>query len=295
LTLSPFTVDHAGARNRSKGGAVRRSLLIVLLAVAALLLPATTANAITFGQPDGNRHPNVGALLADWDEESPGLDIYCSGTLIAPRVFLTASHCTQGLAVGHDIAPHDVWVTFAPTYDEDSTSTAGLFRGTYHTNPLYASGGQNNTYDIATVVLDTAPGRTPARLPTVGLLSGLKADGSIYDQTFTAVGYGTVREDKTGGPHAFFFDGIRRYALQSFLSLQKAWLTLNMNPSTGSGGTCYGDSGGPHFLGGVSSNLIVSVTVTGDAMCRATDKTYRLDTPWARDFLEQFPGVNYPG
>jgi secreted trypsin-like serine protease len=281
--------------NRSKGGAVRRSLLIVLLAVAALLLPATTANAITFGQPDGNRHPNVGALLADWDEESPGLDIYCSGTLIAPRVFLTASHCTQGLAVGHDIAPHDVWVTFAPTYDEDSTSTAGLFRGTYHTNPLYGSGGANNTYDIATVVLDTAPGRTPARLPTVGLLSDLKADGSIYDQTFTAVGYGTVREDKTGGPHAFFFDGIRRYALQSFLSLQKAWLTLNMNPSTGSGGTCYGDSGGPHFLGGVSSNLIVSVTVTGDAMCRATDKTYRIDTPWARDFLEQFPGVNYPG
>lgn len=278
-----------------KGGAVRRSLLIVLLAGAALLLPATTANAITFGQPDENRHPNVGALLADWDEESPGLDIYCSGTLIAPRVFLTASHCTQGLAVGHNIAPHDVWVTFAPTYDEDSTSTAGLFRGTYHTNPLYGSGGANNTYDIATVVLDTAPGRTPASLPAVGLLSGLKADGSIYDQTFTAVGYGTVREDKTGGPHAFFFDGIRRYALQSFLSLQPAWLTLNMNPSTGSGGTCYGDSGGPHFLGGVSSNLIVSVTVTGDAMCRATDKTYRIDTPWARDFLEQFPGVNYPG
>jgi secreted trypsin-like serine protease len=277
-----------------KGGAVRRSLLIVLLAVAALLLPATTANAITFGQPDENRHPNVGALLADWDEESPGLDIYCSGTLIAPRVFLTASHCTQGLAVGHNIAPHDVWVTFAPTYDEDSTSTAGLFRGTYHTNPLYGSGGANNTYDIATVVLDTAPGRTPASLPTVGLLSDLKADGSIYDQTFTAVGYGTVREDKTGGPHAFFFDGIRRYALQSFLSLQPAWLTLNMNPSTGSGGTCYGDSGGPHFLGGVNSNLIVSVTVTGDAMCRATDKTYRIDTPWARDFLEQFPGVNYP-
>jgi hypothetical protein len=29
-------------------------------------------------------------------------------------------------------------------------------------------------------------------------------------------------------------------------------------------------------------------------MCRATDKTYRLDTPWARDFLEQFPGVHYP-
>jgi secreted trypsin-like serine protease len=53
--------------------------------------------------------------------------------------------------------------------------------------------------------------------------------------------------------------------------------------SIGDGGTCYGDSGGPHFLGGVESNLIVSVTVTGDAMCRASDKTYRIDTPWAED------------
>jgi hypothetical protein len=112
-------------------------------------------------------------------------------------------------------------------------------------------------------VLDTSPGLTPAKLPKVGLLSRLKANRKIYRKTFTAVGYGTVRDVKTGGPHAFFFDGIRRYALQSFLSLQKAWLTLSMQPSTGNGGACYGDSGGPHFLGGVSSNLMVSVTVTG--------------------------------
>jgi secreted trypsin-like serine protease len=78
------------------------------------------------------------------------------------------------------------------------------------------------------------------------------------------------------------------YALQSALTLEKAWLLLSMNPSTGSGGACYGDSGGPHFLGGVESNLIVSITITGDAMCRATDKTYRLDTEAAREFLDDF-------
>jgi hypothetical protein len=32
----------------------------------------------------------------------------------------------------------------------------------------------------------------------------------------------------------------------------------------------------------------VSLTVTGDAMCRATDKTYRLDTASAREFLSRF-------
>jgi secreted trypsin-like serine protease len=269
-----------------KGGAVRRSLLIVLLAVAALLLPAATANAITFGQPDGNLHPNVGALLADYDPDSPGPDVLCSGTLIAPTVFLTAAHCTAFLEAE---GISQVWVTFAPTYDEDATTTAGLLAGSYVTHPEFGSGGAADTHDIAVVLLQQAPvGITPAQLPTAGLLDELQASHQLRSQTFTAVGYGTVREDKTGGPHAFFFDAIRRYALQSALNLEKAWLLLSMNPSTGSGGTCYGDSGGPHFLGGVDSNLIVSITITGDAMCRATDKTYRLDTASAREFLDDF-------
>jgi secreted trypsin-like serine protease len=272
---------------RSKGGAMRRNLLIVLLAVAALLLPAATANAITFGQPDGNLHPNVGALVADWDPDSPGPDIICSGTLIAPTVFLTAAHCTAFLEAE---GISQVWVTFVPAYDEDSTSLAGLVAASsFVGNPLFGSGGASDTHDIAVVLLAQAPaGITPARLPTAGLLDQLKAAHQLDDRTFTAVGYGTVREDKTGGPHSLFFDGVRRYALQHALNLEKAWLLLSMNPSTGSGGTCYGDSGGPHFLGGVESDLVVSITITGDAWCRATDKTYRVDTPAARDFLDDF-------
>lgn len=74
----------------------------------------------------------------------------------------------------------------------------------------------------------------------------------------------------------------RRYALQSANALRKSWLQLSMQPSTGDGGTCSGDSGGPHFPGDETSKLVVSITVTGDRFCRATDTTYRLDTPWAR-------------
>jgi hypothetical protein len=47
------------------------AVVVALLAVAALLLQSATAGAITFGQPDENRHPNVGALLADYDPDSP--------------------------------------------------------------------------------------------------------------------------------------------------------------------------------------------------------------------------------
>ena len=44
----------------------------------------------------------------------------------------------------------------------------------------------------------------------------------------------------------------------------------------------------------MTSNLLVSITVTGDAMCAATDKTYRLDTEWAQEFLSRFGLVPVP-
>lgn len=254
-----------------------RRTLVTLAAAAAALAVAGSAAAIVFGQLDGNRHPNVGALVYEDDEGDVG--ILCSGTLIEPDVFLTASHCTAFLeSIG--VAPDDVWVTFDPTFDEASP----LHPGTYHTHPQWgASPSFKDTHDVAVVVLDApAAGITPARLPTLNQLDDLQ----LKSQRFVAVGYGTVREDKTKGPASLFFDGQRRFAEQSFNALNKQWLRLSMNPSTGSGGTCYGDSGGPHFIG--TSDVVASLTITGDAFCRATDVTYRLDTASARAFLDDF-------
>ena len=63
-----------------------------------------------------------------------------------------------------------------------------------------------------------------------------------------------------------------------------------MNPATGDGGPCYGDSGGPNFLG--ASDIVAATTITGDAVCRATNVVYRLDTHSARGFLKRY--VNLP-
>ncbi len=185
---------------------MRLKYLALACVAGAFALAAASAQAITFGQPDENRHPNVGALLADWDPDSPGLDEVCSGTLIAPTVFLTASHCTSFL----EEEGLQAWVTFAPVWDEESTSLEGLYSGTMYTNPEYGfsgPGGHSDPHDIAVVVLDRpVVGVTPAELPTLGLLDAMKTSGALRDATFTAVGYGTVREDKTGGFHALFYD-----------------------------------------------------------------------------------------
>ncbi len=50
----------------------RSALLVAVVILAMAAVGVGTAGAITFGQPDGNRHPNVGALLADFDDQSPG-------------------------------------------------------------------------------------------------------------------------------------------------------------------------------------------------------------------------------
>jgi hypothetical protein len=57
--------------------------------------------------------------------------------------------------------------------------------------------------------------------------------------------------------------------------------------STGEGGDCYGDSGGPKFIEGDNST-IVALVVTGDIPCRSTTKDYRLDIPEARSFLAPY-------
>jgi secreted trypsin-like serine protease len=256
----------------------RRILFICLILIVALII-VIPVQAITFGQPDGDGHPNVGAMIV---QEPDGVKyLYCSGTLIAPDVFLTAAHCTAAAAY-YGAEPHDAYVTFDPVWDENAT----LHRGTYHLNPNYGH-DSHDLNDVAVIILDEPiTDIEPASLPEAGLLATMKKDKELKGQQFVTVGYGTLRDDKTGGPHALGDYGERYFAEQTFQALKPYWLQISMNPSTGSGGTCYGDSGGPHFLG--DSDMVVSLTVTGDAWCRATDVTYRLDTDSARAYLSQF-------
>jgi secreted trypsin-like serine protease len=261
---------------------MKRKLMVLGTALLVAFLVVSPALAITFGELDGEGHPNVGALLVAWPYPDGPIDIVCSGTLIAPSVFLTAAHCVNWMPSA-GIDTHDVYVTFDPVY-EIGVST--IYRGTYYINPDYGH-DRGDLHDVAVVVLDDPIlDITPASLPTLGLLDELKAAGELRNQEFVAVGYGTVRDDKTGGFHPLYWEGARRFAVGTYLSLTKSWLTISMNPSTGDGGTCYGDSGGPHFLD--DTDMVVSVTVTGDSPCRATDVTYRLDTESARDYLAQF-------
>ena len=246
---------------------------ISLLTAAAVLLLAGRAAAITNGAPDGARHPEVGALLAQ-QAFSDGTWEECSGTLIAPRVFLTAAHCDEGVS--------RVAVTFDSSYN---AATGTTHWGTWHADPAYRK-AQSDPHDVAVVVLDQpVTGIAPARLPAAGSLNGLNGRA-----TFTSVGYGAQAVTSGRGGKTFSYADVRYVATGTLNALTPSWLRISQNASTGNGGTCYGDSGGPNFLGSGAgeSNIVAGTTITGDTPCRSTNVDYRLDIPSARAFLGQY-------
>jgi secreted trypsin-like serine protease len=270
---------------------VKKPLLLLLVVLA--LFAVGGAQAITYGQPDGNKHPNVGAMLRLREHDAIFPDdlyrIVCSGSLIAPRVFLTASHCTS-FVESFDPPYNEAWVTFDPTFTSSTTLPASAIHGTMYTNPAYSQ-RQSDPGDIAVIILDQpVNGVTYAQMPTAGLLDQMSVAGTLKSAQFTNVGYGTQEPEPGPGGITNAFPMERWYSVSSFWALTPSWLLLNQNNAAGSAGTCSGDSGGPQFLGAGTSetNTQTSITIKGDVFCFATNWVYRLDTQPARDFLAQF-------
>jgi len=241
-----------------------------------------TARAIVNGTYTGSSFGNVGALLIDFNGNGKvdGDDEDCTGSLIAPMVFLTAAHCVEFLASGTQ-----VYVSFEPNLYPTPKTYIAATGWTF--DPQYGH-DQANLHDLAVVFLPkgSTRGITPLKLPPAGYLDQLKDAGTLNSTLFVNVGYG-VSAARTGQP-SFGYDGTRKTSKSEFKSLQPYWLGLLMNESaTGLGGDCYGDSGGPKFIDG-HTDMVVATVTTGDQNCRATSVDYRLDTDSARNFLGQF-------
>jgi trypsin len=272
--------------------------LVLASVIAALLLvmPPSRVQAITNGFPDtNNAFNNVGALIAVGTD---GIGFqFCSGTLIAPTVFLTAAHCAHFFNDFLASQGFTLYMSFGnpiPILELTDVSTL-IPVNQIIPNPKYVQATDTHPFnphhgsdpgDLAVVILPllSTRGITPATLPTLGLLDQLAAKNALHDAVFIAVGYGA--EDKFGTQ---LNPVPRLFAFSSFSALEVGYLQLSINPTLNNGGDCFGDSGGPNFLQ-VNGKLILMATssVGGDVVCRATSGDYRLDTATARDFLKDF-------
>jgi secreted trypsin-like serine protease len=261
---------------------LRRSIAAVAILFGLLASPALaqTGSAVE----DGQGHPNVGALLAALPDGN--LVPVCSGTLVAPRVFLTASHCTSLMErIGQ---AKTAYVTFDPYFGRNAPVKTTPYVGDVITNPAYRAAAYRN--DVSLVLLDDpVVGITPAVIAPVGFLDTLREEGKIRSAAFTNVGYGSsemVVVPKIGP--TFPSDGIRKWTISGFHALTRLQIHLNQNLARGFEGTGYGDSGGPTFVETANGPVVVSVVSTGDVPCYATSVNQRVDLADVQAFLAPY-------
>lgn len=260
---------------------VKRLTLLGAL-VVALVFSAVPAAAITDGALDGNGHPYVGLMVA---QDSTGRPLWrCSGTLMSATVFLTAGHCTEAPA-----AHVEIWFQADVEHGRPGNGYpfTGQTGGTPMTHPNYDP-DRFFIRDLGVVLLTrAAPVSEYGRLPAVDQLEPLNTKRGQQDTTFTAVGYGLQQSFPDAASWKDVALRIRMVAHPKLVQIDGGLVgdfSLLLSNNTNTGGTCFGDSGGPNFIG--TSRTLAGVTSFGlNGNCAGTGGVYRLDRSWNLNWL----------
>jgi hypothetical protein len=266
----------------------KRMLFVVFSVMVILALAVSSVGAITDGELDGEGHPYVGLMVA---QRADGTPLWrCSGTLLSPTLFLTAGHCTEAPA-----AHVEIW--FAADVDAGRPGNGypfdGEVGGTPYTHPDYNS----NAFflrDVGVVVLDTpypSPNGVYGVLPTLNQLDVLKTKRGLQDVTFRAVGYGLQQSFPDAASWKTVANRVRMVAYPKLNQINVPGFTgdfsLLLSNNANTGGTCFGDSGGPNFLG--DSNVVAGVTSFGiNGNCAGTGGVFRMDRSWSLNWVSSF-------
>lgn len=168
----------------------------------------------------------------------------CTGSVIAPRVVLTAKHCVQPSGASGPSAANQFIVGTGNTAGRGTTYRV---QSVYTTDGVWTEGGSTGLsgalvgMDIALLVLTTDTSITPLPLRR-------SSPTGIEGQTFTAVGYGEIPSGSAG----------TKYTVQGTVE------DVSGNLIYVGAVTCQGDSGGPMIL---ADGTIAGVVSFGTGSC----------------------------
>jgi secreted trypsin-like serine protease len=197
-----------------------------------------------------------------------GLEFACTGTVVAPRVVLTAGHCVDDVDLG-SLTPADAYSVTTGSADSRGTGGQRFDVSAVHTFPGFDPGTLRG--DAAILVL-----AQPSTAPAVPLAGG--ADATLYGDgaAVRVAGWGLTRPGSGSSPRRLHSTaltvesgdrckrGTRDYDPSYSVTTQMCALD---RPDRGSGG-CFGDSGGPlvaQHSGGTA--IEIGIVSTGGPRC----------------------------
>jgi hypothetical protein len=273
---------------------IERSLIIAAVVVAIVLRMLGIASAITNGQPDGDGHPYVGLAVFDFYVPDVG-NIpakRCSCALLSSKIALTSAHCTKGAVAAR------VW--FDEVVEGNSEypfSGVTSFEGIPYTNSDYfrdcGTGlSEGVCQDVGIVVLtEEVPEEVVkdyVQLPTAGLVDTVKNMSDLM-----LIGYGAQERYHGGGKPHWTGKKVRLVAPSELINANfvhsDQFIRITLNSGRGTGGMCFGDSGGPDLLRGTDTVLAVN-SFGNNSNCAGIGYSSRVDIPevleWIRGFLK---------
>jgi hypothetical protein len=271
---------------------IRRRLAFIIAIGMVIAVVAAPVAAVTNGELDGNDHPQFVLLLM----EVGGEPAYrCSGTLLSATVLLTAGHCASnypgapftGMRVftESDVENGDNNYPYAGPNSVEATSWAA--HSMYEDGPFWL-------HDVGIVILEK-PGFALAKhkygvLPKADQLDPLKTKRGKTKTRFTSVGYGLQESFPNKKEWKNKDDKVRMVAHPRLLQINGGLVgpdSLLLSNNHNTGGACFGDSGGPNFLG--DSLVVAGITSFGmNGRCAGTGGVFRTDRQNVLDFVSSF-------
>jgi secreted trypsin-like serine protease len=253
---------------------------VVALAVVAALFASSPSGAVVGGSPaDEGEYPWMAAIYSG---SSPSNGQYCGGSLVAPRLVVTAAHCVNEL-LDNTIAglPTDLRGLKVKVMLGSSrlTGTAGeritAKRLTRHPSS-----------DVAVIELVEASAQQPIAFARPG-------DEALYTHgtTATVTGWGATSEGGSGSNRLLeaVVPMVSDEACAAAYGGFDAATETCAGYEEGGVDTCQGDSGGPLMVPGEGASfLLVGATSWGDGCARPGKPGVYAEIAPVAAFIERF-------